>query len=89
MDQLSTKKGWTAVTFLFHEVEGNDNRKRVFSHSYATRGKGDKLLNAIKDKFTTAMKRFMEGNIGHSQVLIIIDALLSGCNFEKVCFCMR
>lgn len=63
MDQLSTKRGWTGVTFLFHEVDGEAGKKKVFSHSYSTRGKGDKLLHGIKDRFVSAMKKYMQGNI--------------------------
>ena len=61
MDQLATKPGWTGVLFLIHDSNPTSKQGRVYAHSYATKGAGEKIEEAIKDKVFKAMKAFPIG----------------------------
>eukprot|EP00795_Rhopilema_esculentum_P006502 gene6502-11959_t len=62
MDQLATKPGWTGVLFLIHDSNPTSKQGRVYAHSYATKGAGEKIEEAIKDKVFKAMKAFPIGS---------------------------
>ena len=62
MDQLSTVPGWTSVVFLVHENEIRAGQKRVYTHSYSTRGAGRQIELAMREKILNSMKIFL--NVG-------------------------
>eukprot|EP00794_Sanderia_malayensis_P021106 gene21106-23169_t len=41
MDQLSTVPGWTGIVFLVHDNVAKNGQKRIYTHSYSTRGAED------------------------------------------------
>ena len=59
MDQLSTVPGWTGVVFLVHENEIRAGQKRVYTHSYSTRGAGRRIELAMREKILNSMKIFL------------------------------
>ncbi|XP_065056538.1 uncharacterized protein LOC135684808 [Rhopilema esculentum] len=59
LDQLSTVPGWTGVVFLVHENESKGGKKRLYTHSYSTRGAGVKIETAIRDKVLNSMRLFI------------------------------
>lgn len=62
MDQLATKSGWTGIVFLVHEnPESRCGQKRIFQHSYSTKGAGKKIEEAMRVKVFKAMKNFLYG----------------------------
>ena len=62
MDQLATKSGWTGILFLVHEnPESRSGQKRIFQHSYSTKGAGRRMEEAMRFKVFKAMKSFLHG----------------------------
>ena len=59
MDQLSTNFCWTAIVFLVHDTRTESRSKRVYAHSYSTRGAGSKILKASGGKVLNSMTMFL------------------------------
>ena len=55
MDQLSTNFGWTGIVFLVHDTGTKSRSKRVYAHSYSSKGAGSKILKAIGGKVLHSM----------------------------------
>ncbi len=60
MDQLSTVSGWTGIVFLVHENVARNGQKRVYTHSYSTRGAGKKIEVAMRDKIFNSMRIYLK-----------------------------
>ncbi len=56
MDQLSTVPGRTGVVFHVHKNETQAGQKRVYTHSYSTRGAGRRIELAMREKVLNSMK---------------------------------
>ena len=74
MDQLSTIPGWTGVVFLVHENEIRAGQKRVYTHSYSTRGGGRRIEIAMREKILNSMKIFL--NMGKLNLLDVVKLIL-------------
>ena len=62
MDQLATRPGWTGILFLVHDNSQTTRKGRIYTHSYATKGIGQKVESALKDKLFKTMMSFLFGN---------------------------
>lgn len=55
------KPGWTGIVFLIHDSNPGSKHGRVYTHSHATRGVGQQIEAALKDKLFKTMKNYLFG----------------------------